>query len=881
MRQTLMQGMISAVLLLLPTLPVNSLEDISAPENLPRGTIQCEQVGAIPDDESDSCATYYMCAVNPDNVLSPVFAQCPGSTVFSRVLRQCVDPSTYACDGTARRKREAEFQCTEDGRFPNVDSTDCKTYYLCTKNTDGSLIAALVACPTSTIFSAEKKSCVSSPPNVCPYAPITTTVEPQSSSTLAEPGDTFVCPSQGRFVNEQSPDCNTYYLCLVISNQLVPQLAACAAGSVFSAIELKCVTEDSYTCPKLTAPTVRPPTVTTPVMTTLEATTPGATSEVTTNIPITITPPSSTISTTEAQTTEGTTNIPITITPPSSTISTTEAQTTEGTTNIPITITPPSSTISTTEAQTTEVTTNIPITITPPSSTISTTEAQTTEGTTNIPITITPPSSTGSSTFTTIQDDTTTSEITTESPTSTPEVTETSEVTSTGSSSVTTTEVEITSEISTESPTSTSEVTETSEVTSTGSSTVTTTEVEITSEISTESPTSTSEVTETSEVTSTIPITITPDSGSSTVTTTEDEITTSELTTESPTSTSEVTETSEVTSTGSVTTTEVEITSEITTEMPTSTTDVTLTTAVGETSTMPSSTTTEDPETPPPIQLTTSTKSPPTMSSTITLPATTTISSGDGGTTLTPGMTTPGMFQCVAEGRYADPNSFDCVSYILCVKNSLGTLTPIQFLCPPTTIFSDTVGYCVSASAYSCKYDTSSIAPPTTISPTSTTTVKPTPTPFVCPNTGRYPNPDSIFCKSYYLCLYDGKLNLISVELSCPGGSIFATDEMKCASAEEYQCVKGTATTVAVSSTTTTTAVPTTTSTTTTSLAGTCTMAGKFPNSLRNDCSSYQFCVTVASGELVEVILQCPGNTLYDEDKKTCSDKYVCTRGMN
>ncbi|XP_049297136.1 mucin-5AC-like isoform X7 [Anopheles funestus] len=800
MRQTLMQGMISAVLLLLPTLPVNSLEDISAPENLPRGTIQCEQVGAIPDDESDSCATYYMCAVNPDNVLSPVFAQCPGSTVFSRVLRQCVDPSTYACDGTARRKREAEFQCTEDGRFPNVDSTDCKTYYLCTKNTDGSLIAALVACPTSTIFSAEKKSCVSSPPNVCPYAPITTTVEPQSSSTLAEPGDTFVCPSQGRFVNEQSPDCNTYYLCLVISNQLVPQLAACAAGSVFSAIELKCVTEDSYTCPKLTAPTVRPPTVTTPVMTTLEATTPGATSEVTTNIPITITPPSSTISTTEAQTTEGTTNIPITITPPSSTISTTEAQTTEGTTNIPITITPPSSTISTTEAQTTEVTTNIPITITPPSSTISTTEAQTTEGTTNIPITITPPSSTGSSTFTTIQDDTTTSEITTESPTSTPEVTETSEVTSTGSS---------------------------------------------------------------------------------TVTTTEDEITTSELTTESPTSTSEVTETSEVTSTGSVTTTEVEITSEITTEMPTSTTDVTLTTAVGETSTMPSSTTTEDPETPPPIQLTTSTKSPPTMSSTITLPATTTISSGDGGTTLTPGMTTPGMFQCVAEGRYADPNSFDCVSYILCVKNSLGTLTPIQFLCPPTTIFSDTVGYCVSASAYSCKYDTSSIAPPTTISPTSTTTVKPTPTPFVCPNTGRYPNPDSIFCKSYYLCLYDGKLNLISVELSCPGGSIFATDEMKCASAEEYQCVKGTATTVAVSSTTTTTAVPTTTSTTTTSLAGTCTMAGKFPNSLRNDCSSYQFCVTVASGELVEVILQCPGNTLYDEDKKTCSDKYVCTRGMN
>ncbi|XP_052899972.1 mucin-5AC-like [Anopheles moucheti] len=811
MRQALMRGIVSGVLLLLQALPAHSLEEFSATDTRPRGTIQCEQVGAIPDDESDTCATYYICAVNSDNVLSPVFAQCPGTTVFAHELRRCVDASTYECGSAASKMatRAVGFQCTEEGRFPNVASTDCKSYYLCTTNTDGSLIAALVTCPSSTIFSEVKKSCVSSPPNICPHESSTTTSEPDSSSTLGAPGDTFECHGEGRFVNEQSPDCNTYYMCITINGKLMPQLSACPTGNVFSAIELKCVTGDMYTCPKFTVTTVTPPELTT---------------------------------TTTSKVTTTTTPVTIPLPTPSTTLRP------EVTTSIPLPT--PSTTV------TSAVTTTVPL-IPPSTSATTTTEAEPT-----------------------------TSEMTTDMSESTSEVSEITEVTTNvplippSTSATTTTEAEpTTSAMTTDMSESTSEVSEITEVTTNvplippSTSATTTTEAEpTTSAMTTDMSESTSEVSKTTEVTTNVPLT---PPGTSTITTTEAEPTTSAMTTDMSESTSEVSKTTEVTTnvpltppgTSTITTTEAEpTTSAMTTDMSESTSEVPSSTTV--------LTSTEEPETLPPIKLTTSTR--PTPTTVISLEPTTSIGSE------TDGFPTPGTFQCPAEGRYPDPSgSQNCESYILCIKNSIGTFTPIQFLCPPTTIFSPTVGLCVSAQSYSCRYETSSIVPPTTVSPTASTTVVPTPTPFVCPFHGRYPNPDSIYCKSYYLCLYDGKMNLIGVELSCPGGSIFANDELRCVPSEEYQCVQGTATTGVM---TTTTPVATTTTTTTTrattiSMAGTCTMAGIFPTNTPNDCSSYQFCGMLTTGGFVEVILKCEGNKLFDEQNKVCSDNYVCPRG--
>lgn len=704
-----MQGMLGTFvpwLLLLQTLDsVNSLE------RLPSSAIQCVKEGAVPDDESDSCATYYLCAVNSDSVLSPVFAQCPDATVFSRELRRCVDASAYVCP-RARARREAGFQCTAVGRYPNVASTDCKSYFLCTENTDGSLIAAQVNCPSSTIFSEEKRSCVQSPPSICPYAPVTTTSGPQSSTTLGAPADPFVCPSEGRFANEQSPDCTSYFLCFTINGQLVPQLTSCGSAQVFSPIEKKCVPADVYSCPKLT---ITPP--------------PQTTAEVTSDI---------------------------SLTPPGTTTSA----------GSEVEITTPTTT-------TTVVSTASP-----------------------------------TSTMLTSPSDTTTPE---------PETT-----------STTTSSVEITE-----------------------SSTVAETPV----------PTTSSEA---STITSSV------------------EITESSTAAETPTTTSEA----------STTTVSVDITDETTAEVPTTTetnpattTDTSTTINTEATSTLSSST--AEPTT------TTSGVDQTDDSATETLPLTTSSGSSPGTTTVGPIVTTPSdVFECPAEGRYPDPSGTGCESYILCIRNSLGTLTPLQFFCPPTTIFSVSVGLCVPASSHRCDSEPATTTT-ITLPPTTTTTIAPvitTPTPFVCPDTGRYPNPASIYCKSYYLCLYDGNLNLIAVELSCPLGSIFATDVYRCVPAGDYQCSLGiattaatTTTTTATTTTTTTTTLPATTTTpraTTVGMAGACTSAGKFPSGHTDDCASYQFCVQLPSGELVEFIFKCPGGTLFDEQRKACSDRVICARGI-
>uniref|UniRef100_A0A182PFX7 Chitin-binding type-2 domain-containing protein n=1 Tax=Anopheles epiroticus TaxID=199890 RepID=A0A182PFX7_9DIPT len=572
------------------------------------------------------------------------------------------------------------FKCTTKGRFADLADPDCKSYYLCNQNTDGSLIPARVTCPGTTIFSPEKMTCVASPPNICPRT--TTTEGPAPSSTVSDASGPFQCPGQGRYENVNSPDCTTYYLCLLEGDRVLPSLAQCSSSQVFDPSQQKCVLPDMYACPNRTPPTVSPPALTTP------ATSSGPT----TNIPLT-TPeqgPSST-----------TTNIPLT------TPSTTNVVTPEPTTNIPLTtpdIGPPSTT-------TPESTTNIPLT-TPDLGPSSTTTVETPEPTSNIPLT-TPGLEPSSST------------------------------------------------------------------------------AEVTQEPTTSLPPST------------------PD--------------------------------------------------EPTTSLPPSTPDM-----------LPSPTTTEaTPDSTTGFPLTTPGLEPSsTASTTPALPVITTTTSPSA------------PFQCVSEGRYPNPSVAGCKSYILCVRNSIGTLTPLTFDCPPTTIFSPSFAMCVTAAIYTCGNELTTGGPSTT-EPSPSTTMVPstTPAPYVCTGVGRFPDPDSIYCKSYYLCLYDGNLKLIGVQLTCPIGSVFAVEEARCASADIYRCGTGggaEGTTPVTTTTTTTTTSTTTVATSTLGLEGDCRTAGKFP--LPNECASYRFCVLLSSGELVEFIFKCPGGTVFDEQRQACSDRYECTR---
>uniref|UniRef100_A0A182UDY5 Chitin-binding type-2 domain-containing protein n=1 Tax=Anopheles melas TaxID=34690 RepID=A0A182UDY5_9DIPT len=273
MRHSLMPTVIGTILLVLAPLVARS-QELAAVSG---AAVRCETVGSLPADETDRCSgAYYRCELRPtDSVPVPVAAQCPDGRVYSRDARQCVDAATVGCGGISLAgPRDVGFQCTSSGRFPDLDAPDCKAYFLCTKNTDGSLIPARVTCPGTTIFSPEKMSCVSSPPNVCPQA---TTMAP-SPSTAVTPGP-FVCPDEGRYANEQSPDCQTYYLCLYSGSSLVAQLTQCASSMVFFPAEGRCVSSDQYSCPNLVTASPTVPTTT--------STASQTTREPSTNIPLT------------------------------------------------------------------------------------------------------------------------------------------------------------------------------------------------------------------------------------------------------------------------------------------------------------------------------------------------------------------------------------------------------------------------------------------------------------------------------------------------------------------------------------------------------------------------------------------------------------------
>ncbi|XP_053678008.1 mucin-5AC-like [Anopheles nili] len=856
----MMNKVFGAVFIILQTLTENSLQQqssgksVSVPES-----VVCESVGRIPNDASESCTSYYLCTMNSESgQLVPLLAQCPGATIFSRELAKCVEGPAYLCQNAsfqiaptesnlgARESNtvqtvNSELRCTSTGSFPNFASTDCKTYFLCLENTDGSFIEYLTSCPLSTVFSPDESRCVDSSLYICPNEKTTTTSNVQSTTTPVVPP--FVCPSLGRFVNEQSLDCKTYFLCIMQGNdQLVPMITSCPSSTIFSAIELKCVSTALYTCPKQTTSTEP---------TTTEMT--SSNNDSTSDSPLT-TPGTSTTSTHQTETSE----IPLT-TPGSGTNSPTP-------TNIPLTTpgVPTTPGVTPTHSQSIESTTStqetseIPLT-TPGAETNSPTPTDiplTTPGVPTIPTTTPAYSSTIESTTSTQETSEiplTTPEAETNSPTptdiplTTPGVPTTPGVSPTHSQTIElTTSTQKTSEIPLTTPGA-----ETNSPTPTDIP-LTTPGVPTTPGVS---PThsQTIELTTSTQETSEIPLT-TPGAETNSPTPTDIPLTTPGVPTTpgvSPThsQTIELTTSTQETSEIPLTTPGAETNSPTPTDIPLTTPGVPTTPGVSPTHSQT-------------IESTTSTQE------TSETPKTSESGSVDGTTTLLPiGTSTNSFeFECPDQGRYPDPRAVECESYLLCITNSYGTLTPVKFFCPYNAIFSETMYMCVSKELFSCGIEFSTASTPSSTQVITSTIVIPTPTPFVCPQTGRYSNPDSIYCKSYYLCVYDGKMNLIFVELSCPPATIFVEQEHKCVSANEYECTPA--------STELTTPV-----TTTTEVQGRCdTTGGRLANYAANDCKTYLFCAKLTSGEIVEIPLNCPSNTLFDEKLKICSDSYICPR---
>ncbi|XP_035791633.1 mucin-2-like isoform X2 [Anopheles albimanus] len=846
MMQTLVAIAI-VVLLLVQTLA--GATGVPVEEPLPVGervtrNVVCEKVGRLPDYASTDCKTYYVCTPNTQGSLIAILSQCPSSSLFSLEQLKCVPSADYSCPLTTI---EAEQTTTTIPSTTTTMATTTKTPepgFICPAagrfaNPQSFDCGSYYLCTRNTdgsliaiVVTCPGTSIFDPELAACVLAPhfCAQATVPTTETTIVTPGSTvgdgFVCPDEGRYADLESSDCSRYYMCLKSGGAIVATPAVCPLSTIFSPIVRQCVDKSTYACPSPTPA----PTTRPPFPTT---TTPVV-------IPTTTTPVAPV--TTTVVTPRPTIPIIVPTTTTSRPVITTEV------TTLP------------TEAQT--ITVEVPTTTTPAPVT-------TTEVTPQPTIPIIVPTTTTSKPITTTEVTTPSTEaqtITVEVPTTTtPAPVTTTEVTPQPTIPI----IVPTTAITTEVPTTTEE-----EVTSTTSVEVTTAEIDTTPEATSAS---------TTEVT--FPETTTTDAGSTEPT--EQPTETEPTSTTAATSETTVTDTFESTTEFSESTTEQ--TEEVTTTDTPTITNVEQTTVsepstTSETTTIEAESTTQEQSTS--EELTTTDIDISTSAELTTTEPPTTISS-------TTTDASPDIFICPDEGRYPDPKAVACESYILCIINTLGTLTPLTFECPPTTIFSLIMKMCVPATTYNCgatPTDPAPTVPTSTVSSTTEPGPIVTPRPFVCPAPGRYTNPESIYCKTYYLCLYNAFGILDAVELSCPAGSIFAREVSRCEPDTEYECVTSpvfttTETSVSTETTTTTeypssvTTVPTTVTVTpspsTTTAPFQCTESGRYANAETTDCKTYKYCISVEGG-FAQYTFTCPIGALFDADARVCSDTYVC-----
>lgn len=240
------------------------------------GLIQCEKEG-FTIDLSTNCSTYYYCVKSANNEFYPIEYKCPPGEEFSLILLKCIPERENECGNLPETLAEDpifsdKFMCPSQGRFPDVESIDCKSYYTCSAD----LIPAENTCPSITIFSWTAMKCVLPDTFTCPNSVVTTTPEP---ITTHDP-DKFVCTSEGRFTDPQTEDCKTYYLCAKTpTGSVAASLNRCPSTTLFSPIARACVLPENYICPLTVTPTSTVESSTTALAESTESTT-GSSTEI-------------------------------------------------------------------------------------------------------------------------------------------------------------------------------------------------------------------------------------------------------------------------------------------------------------------------------------------------------------------------------------------------------------------------------------------------------------------------------------------------------------------------------------------------------------------------------------------------------------------------
>ncbi|XP_076269015.1 uncharacterized protein LOC143201683 [Rhynchophorus ferrugineus] len=334
-----------------------------------------------------------------------------------------------------------------------------------------------------------------------------------------------------------------------------------------------------------------------------------------------------------------------------------------------------------------------------------------------------------------------------------------------------------------------------------------------------------------------------------------------------------------------------------------------------------------------------STSSPTTLfmvSSTVTIDAGTTTDTLPVTTTDISITTVSSIFNCTDTGRYPNTADLSCKSYYYCYNwqsigefrwylynCSAGLFNPNTGSCDPnykcpcfSTTESPTTSGTTDSSTTSIDIGTTTNSSPiTTTDAVSTTTSSPatsTSSPlycaiggvFNCTDTGRYPNPADLTCRSYYYCYNwqsTGQLRWYpyncSVGLFNPSsGSCDRNYKCPCSSTTEGPTITGTTdsstTSIDIGATTnsspitTTEAVATTTSSPATSTSSTlycavggvfnCTDTGRYPNPADLTCRSYYYCYNWQStGQLRWYPYNCSVG-LFNPSSGSCDQNYKC-----
>ncbi|VVC91675.1 probable endochitinase [Leptidea sinapis] len=189
-----------------------------------QAAVNCTSSGRFADTDDTTCQAYVLCVYSSttSSYLSYNYT-CPSTSLFNPTTSLCT--TNYTCTTTNTTTTNTSV-CTADGYIADPSSTDCSTYIECVE-VNSTFIETTLTCPNGTLFNPNTTLCDSS------YNCTTTT--------------TFTCTSAGRFADSSDTTCQTYYLCVVLSDGTITQYTyTCPSTSVFNPNTSVCTA--SYTC---------------------------------------------------------------------------------------------------------------------------------------------------------------------------------------------------------------------------------------------------------------------------------------------------------------------------------------------------------------------------------------------------------------------------------------------------------------------------------------------------------------------------------------------------------------------------------------------------------------------------------------------------------